>query len=204
MTEETATANGSHPWKPGDPWTDAMRERFKASRAAGAAKRKGIPSAPTEAGHAPGRVTRPRPARSSGASQAEIRSAIETVNAMLIIGGMGKYALTAEEVTAETEALHLVVQDTPAIGHVLMRGKRFTVWGKFLWVNYVILARRRLVPDASGFFGQRAPSPPPGPAEQAAPGPAPAAAGDDRERQDDAAGADHEPAAVVDSSGHQA
>jgi hypothetical protein len=125
------------------------------------------------------------------------------MNAMLIMGGLGRYALTAEEVQAETEALYLVTKETPGIGAVLLRGKRFTVWGKFLWVNYVILARRRLVPDASGFFATRRAPEPGRPPEQAPAGPAPGAAGNDGERQDDAPRTDHEPAPLGDRSRHE-
>ncbi|HEV2231424.1 MAG TPA: hypothetical protein VGS18_04500 [Thermoplasmata archaeon] len=182
------------------PWTAEMRERFanRPKRGKG-----GIREVPTETG----RKSPPKGSGSTGnTTKAEIRSAVESVNAMLIIGGLAKYALTEEELTAECEVLYLIAQDTPSFGRVLVRGRRFTTWGRFLWINYVILVRRRLVPDASGLLrtvpppnGER-PTPPAGPAPT---GSARPDLGDDGVGENDAAGTADGGEAMGDHAGHE-
>lgn len=151
--DEGAPAEEPQIWRPGMPWTAEVRERMRTRAKPGEKIRR----VPTEAG--------PRRERSRGAagapSKGQIKAAIESANALFIMTGslvgLAKYALTEEEIEAETDALYLLSMDTPQIGRALIKGNRFTVWGKFAWVQYVILARRGLVPDAGGLV-TRAPA----------------------------------------------
>ena len=168
-------------------WTPEQRAEAQRKAAETRARKKaeGIADVRTEAGKRPPKVA------GIATSRTEITRAIETVNLLLVVGGLGKYALSAEEISAEADALYVVCQDTPGLGKLLVRGSRFTAWGKLLWVNYVILVRRRLLPDGGGFvaradIGQRsAPAAP----EQASSGPARPDTGAERFGEDDAAAA---------------
>ncbi len=157
----------------------------KAAETRARKKADGIPTVETDAGPKRGRPPKAKPGLTS---RADIRSAIETVNALLIVGGMGKYALSEEEIVAESDALYVVCADTPGVGLILVRGRRFTAWGKLLWINYVILARRRLIPDAGGFIARSDSERRPAPAsEPFTPRAAHPDTGPERIGQDDAA-----------------